>query len=125
MTEKHQHEFIPEDNRLFNRLRMILQLNRTLSITYGVMGLILSIALYFVQKDVASLILFIVLHLLWILIGLNTPTIQEHVFGIINETGKDIEHAVGMMDNMNRALDRSTVLFGLVTFVLVVGMYFA
>ena len=125
MTEKHQHEFIPEDNRLFNRLRMILQLNRTLSITYGVMGLILSIALYFVQKDVASLILFIVLHLLWILIGLNTPTIQEHVFGIINETGKDIEHAIGMMNNMNYALDRSTVLFGLVTFVLVVGMYFA
>ena len=125
MIEKHQHEFIPEDKRLFNRLRMILQLNRTLSITYGVMGLILSIALYFVQKDVASLILFIVLHLLWILIGLNTPTIQEHVFGIINETGKDIEHAIGMMNNMNHALDRSTVLFGLVTFVLVVGMYFA
>ncbi|MFZ4828033.1 MAG: hypothetical protein ACOYLB_11820 [Phototrophicaceae bacterium] len=125
MTERHEHEFIPEDNRLFNRLSMILQLNRNLSIAYGAMGLILSIALYFVQRDVASLILFIVLHVLWILIGVNTPSIKQHVFGIINETGRDIEHAIGMMEAMNRALDRSTVLFGLVTFVLVIGMYFA
>lgn len=125
MTDRHEHEFVQEDNRLFNRLRMILQLNRTLSIAYGVMGVILSVALYFVQRDVASLIFFLVLHVLWILIGMNTPSIKEHVFGIIHETGRDIEHAIGMMENMNRALDRSTVLFGLVTFVLVVGMYFA
>jgi hypothetical protein len=111
MTENHQHEFVPEDNALFDRLRSILQLNRTLSIAYGVMGLILSVALYLVERNLTSLILFIVLHVLWILIGINTPSIAKHVFGIINETGHDIDHAVAMMSEMNRALDRSTILF--------------